>query len=523
MLDEIKSKWAIDHTKHVVLYLVSIILYIISFVQLFKKGSSEYIAYVFVFIVNALSPFIWLSDYRNLVFSNFGNLSHMIDKEKGQLGNILMQYRSFGIYIASILQFLALFFVLFKNENVRKINLHNRKNTDDDTKNDIETKNTKTEQNDKSILAIFVTIVTVIWALVGHTFSLPTNKDINVSLFENVLYLQEESLQSSNMGFVNNIRLLMSLPLKFIKAIEGKWLAQMNRIQTTPLVKAFSFYVITFIVSFFGIFVRIPRKYYEYKAMSRFNIVNMESPFPRVFERNLDQYRNLSMFFLSTLLSLFICVILYLANSFTNMPKVVLQMLGVVVVAIIFGTLFGKSKEILPNSYSVKALIFFFLCVVFGMLGTPVILGIVQLFTEIGLFEKPIQIFANMMNTEIPFAKTLNIGGLLGILFAFVFIFLTFLLFGLGMKNSWLENVDGKPILMFNVVLVCMAISLYVATSTSYAVSELLYNFIKNIMEIVLVFVAPIAIVILSIVQFIFAYQNNEKYKKNLKLKSKSE
>ena len=45
-------------TKRMVMYFVSILMYIISFTYLFKHQTSEYIAYVFVFIVNACFPFV---------------------------------------------------------------------------------------------------------------------------------------------------------------------------------------------------------------------------------------------------------------------------------------------------------------------------------------------------------------------------------------------------------------------------------------------------------------------------------
>jgi hypothetical protein len=517
MLDELKDKWSMDYTKPVILYFISIIMYIISFVHLFKKGASEYIAYVFVFIINAVSPFIWLSDYRNLVYSNFGGPSHVYENGKGQLGNLLMQYRSFGIYIASAIQFIALFLVLLKNEDVRKLNKFNSDKSETDTKY-LNTTNKETEKHDKSILAIFVTIVTTLWALVGHTFSLPTEEDNNVSLFENVLYLQKDSLKSPTMGFVNNIRLLLSLPLKFINGIEEKWLEQMNRIQTTPLVKSFSFYCMSFIIFFFGVFVRIPRQYWKFKGTDRFNIINMETPFPRRFDRNVDQYRNLSLFVLSGLLCLVFACIMYFLNSFLQLSNTLLQLILTTVTAIIFGSMFGKSKEILPDATSVKSLIFFFLCIVFSLLGTPVVLGVLQLFTEIGLFERPIKLFVNMFNMQISSAKTLNVGSLLTVLFSLIFVFLLFFMFGFGMKQDWIGNHNGKPMQMFNVVMVCMALSLFIGLSTSYPVSNLLYNSIKNIMEIVLVFIAPIAIVVLSVVQFLFAFKNQEKYQKTSKV-----
>lgn len=517
------NNWHIESTKQVILYIVSIILYIISFIHLNKKGSSEYVAYIFVFILNVLTPFIWLGSYRDIVFNNFGNFSHMYENGKGNLGNILMQYRSWGIYITFFLLFLSMLFVLMKNEDVRRML---KMNKDDENmregKSNLDTLNKTTEQNDKSIFAILVTIIVTIWSLVGHTFSLPTEKDYGVSFFENMLYIQESYLQKDNTGFIRNIRWLLTLPKLFIQTIETKWMSQMDRIRTTPLVKSFSFYCITFIAVFFGIFVRIPIRPHRYKIMDRFNIVNMESPFPQKFERNIHSFRDFSMFVLCSLISIVLAIIMYTFGKSTSMSKGILQFLTSAFVIIIFASMFGKKFDILPDSASVKSLIFFFLSIVFGLLGTPVILGILQIFTETGIFELPIKAFSEMLGTPISYARTLNVGSLLNVLFMLIFLFLTFFIFGFGMKNNWVSNDNGKSMTMFNVILVCMALSLYVGLSTSYPISTLLYSMIKNTMEVVLIFIAPLALVILAIVQFIFAFKNHEKYKRFGEIKKNS-
>jgi hypothetical protein len=488
-------------TKSVILYFVFMAMYIISFSYLFERGTSEYIVYVFVFIINALFPLIWIKDLRDFI-------SHV--KFDSPTMRMLMDYRQWAMYLALTFQFLALLLVLLKNENVRK---KNKINHDEDAtrpkRNTLDTDHGKTEKRDKNILIMFVTITTIIWSLIGDTFSIPVPNEFLASEYNTYL--------------IRAIRWLMEQLPRTLHNIDASWLYYMDKIRTTPLIKAFGMYCVVFIVVIFGAFIRIPkeahRKPHKLAPMKRFDVINIESPFPAKFERNVEDYRNLTLFFLCSLIVFIFAYIMYLLHYFLKVPKEFVQGSVVLAAAIFFGSFFGKRHEILPDSLSVKKLTFFILSVIFSFLGTPVVLAILQLFAEIGVIGGIHKVFndiyQSIMHTSDPYEKpyTLNHGNMLTILATVIGITLTFLMYGLGVDKGWFDNVDGKPFMMFLAVLITMAISMYMALSTSYPMFTMLYEFLHGIAYYVNLYISPLAIVAFSIVQFVFAYKNNEKYK----------
>ena len=72
-------------------YFVSIVLQIISLSYLFNHKSTEYLVYVFSFIIYCVSPFLWIQDLRN-----FGNTL-----AKGTYKN-LFKYRHTYIFTANL-------------------------------------------------------------------------------------------------------------------------------------------------------------------------------------------------------------------------------------------------------------------------------------------------------------------------------------------------------------------------------------------------------------------------------------
>ena len=313
---------------------------------------------------------------------------------------------------------------------------------------------------------------------------------------------------------------LTSQPYRILENIDNGWLYYMNKISTTPLIKAFSMYCVIFIVIFFGVFVRIPpgvsRNPSEFARMERFNIINMESPFPAKFERNIDDYRCLAISFFCMILIFIFALFMYLFK----LPKVFLQA-GVPLGSILFiACLFGDRKNAFPTSYSVKNLIFFLLSVLFGLTGTPVVLSILQLLMDAGLFTSLYRIFMGFWKgfnrdklVNYKFPPTLNEGSSLTVLSGIIFIILTFTIYGLGLGNKWLDNADGKSFMMFLVVLICMSISLFMALSTSFPILSSLFTFFHKIAQIVLLFIAPLAIFLFAIVQFALSLKNHNKYK----------
>ena len=352
-----------------------------------------------------------------------------------------------------------------------------------------------TEKADRLISIFFVTITTLIWGVIGVAFS------------ENKIITHAPDFKFPPL--FATIRWLLNQPYHFINNIEIIWHNFMDRINMSPLVKAFSIYCVTFIVTFFGAFVRIPqfKNPREHNPMDLFNVVNMMPIFPAIFRRRLEQYRNLSVFLLSLIVSLCFAGLLFgIKSVFKSIPKSAVVGMSIVGVAIFFGCFFGKREELFPDAESVKRLVFFLLCFIFALVGTPIALAVVQLLGELGLFRLlPI--------------RTLNSGGLLEGSAGLFFTVLLFAMYGLGKDKDWLDNANGKSMQMFLATLVTMTISLFAALSTKYKVSLGIYEWIKNAMQLILVYVTPLALVALAIVQFIFSYKNYMRYKRFEKLK----
>jgi len=438
--------------KKAIMYFVSIILYIISFHHLFDKNNSVYFIYVFVFILSSLFPFTWIEDFNN-IFD----------------GNTII------IYAGLFLQFLALFFVILKNENVRKMNKKNGESG-------LETSSKTTNKNDNTIKILLVTITTLIWSIVGGAFS-------NFS----------DETQTSTLPKV--IKWLIQQPKKIIDNLDIFVLYYMRELPFNPLMKAFSIYCITFIVLFFGAFVRIPRDAKERKPMDRFRIINMTPMFPPIFNRNINDYRNTGIFFLCVLLTLALSQIMWFIKTLTSMPSVLMIASTLVGMVLFLGCLFGKRYEAFPDVLSVKKLLFFLVSIVFGAVGTPIVLAIFQIFADIGLLN------VNTINFQ-----AFGFGNFLHILSTVIFIVLTFVAYGLG-ANKWLDGESRKPLEMFTVVLVCMTLSLFMALYSKHRMGGLVYNFLNNIISFVVKYLAPIGVLILSIVQFHYSYKNHLKYK----------
>lgn len=482
--------------KTFLLYIVSVIMYCVSFYYLFKNHlPSENIIFMFVFVLNTIFPFIWIKDFLS------------IDAENESAHRLII-YRNFGVVAAISVQFLSLFMVALKNENVRKMKIlsitkddetHNRQ-----TQKNLNTNDEGTEKADKNIAILFVTITTLLWGIVGMAFS------------ENNVFKITDSTDYS--PFFQTIRWLLNQPYQIINNVETTWLHFMDRIDVSPLVKAFSIYWLTFLVTFFGVFVRINQPHKQ-NSMDLFKIVNIFPLFPAVFNRHLDKYRSIGVFFLSFIVSLCFAGIMFTFNSFYRiLSNSTFIGASAVSFSVILSWLFWKRKELFPNKNSVKHLIYYLLCVIFALVGTPVVLAALQLLVGTGLLSIVQKICSNLFAHPPPVLSTLNYNGILEGSAVVIFTVLMFAMYAIGVDKKWLSSANDKSIQMFLVTLVTMTISLFTALNTKYRVSLGLYEWIKAILQFLLVYVAPLLLTVLAIVQFIFSYTNYMKYKQFEKL-----
>ena len=81
-------------------------------------------------------------------------------------------------------------------------------------------------------------------------------------------------------------------------------------------------------------------------------------------------------------------------------------------------------------------------------------------------------------------------------------------------SNKWMYN--NKSLKMFIVVLICMTISLFLSLSVEYNIFYHLYRFVKNLMEFTVVYLTPLASIVVAIIHFVFSLKNHDKYKNRI-------
>jgi len=478
----------------VIYYLLCITFYIISFVYLFNYKSTEYIAYIITFILNCVFPFIWLEDLQ-MMFSKYGS--------------VMMKYKVYSIYISNILVFLALFLVVITNEKVRKVKIkeyNDEKATNNEARpvDNLYTKDHLKEKRDKVILIIFITFIALTWGMIGETFSGSTT----ITSFAKKPYLDNIAINKEN-SFSKTIHDLLDLPHNVVCNADRFIHSYLDPIQATPLVKSFFIYSVTFISVFFGAFIRIPKHPEEIQnKMDRFQSVNMENVFTQEYERNYQQYRDLCIFVWSSLISISTIYAVYyiipyalknltsdsIINTYNNYKVYSIP----VIITFIFGLFFGLRNKIKDRKNKTKKLVMSVISLIFAFVGTPVVLGITQLICSI---------------LNLPSLNSSFTTGMSTLFLAYILIFIALFLFSaIYSSDKLLKNL--KSMKMFIVVLVCMTISLFMSLMSEYNMFANLYNFIKILMEIVLVYLAPITVVILSIIQFVYSIRNHQKYER---------
>ena len=522
-------------------YILSIILYIISFKFLYEDKGTEYITSIFLFILNCIFPFLWIEDFRR-----FYTLT----------GSSLMKYKAWGLGISSIFIFIGMFLMLITNERVRKEKV--KKSGEDGTVKDLHLKDDHTkEQKDKVIKGTFVAFVVMMWTMVGETFS--NSNGMFASFDKNVFYDNHKSAIS---GFVKIIKWLLDQPFEICTNLD-KFIHQYTKlISMPPLLKCFATYCIVFIVTFFGLFVRIPHHPEKIKdKIDRFEIVNMTNVFTPVFNRNYQQYRGFSLFVWGAVLS---GIVLWLASYIPS--PLVKKIASVSGVGASFGIIFALFGKIDVNK--TKQLVISLLALLFAIVGTPVVLTLLNFLLNFGIGKvimgvvltffymivKVINVITGISNINEDIKEDGVIDTTNGS-FEFIktclsdktgidqtnYLFPTSIAVGLSLfltimidsttettttdhvskvrttSKKWLYN--NKSLKMFIVVLICMTISLFLSLSVEYNVFYHLYRILKNLMEFNVVYIVPLGSIIVSIVHFVFSLKNHDKFKNRIHVK----
>lgn len=467
--DTIRLKTFIEeHTNvGIVVYLLSIVLYIVCFAYLFEKNSTEYIVWIVLFILNFITPVIWMMDMSKL----YGLVSNQLP----EFNKKVFTYGFFSLVISSIVSFITLFIVLLKNEKVRKVKKkqgHYKDTTETPTlKTDIHS----VEKRDRYISIIYTTLVVLYWSFIAFSFG---------------EYLKNISVEREKFPFGSRIKVLMDIVPNLMTWFDSSIHFYTKQINMIPLMKSFWMYVAVFLIVFFGVFARVKYSglsdFFEdadVKIKQRIELVNMGPLFTRQFDKEFYSIRIFIM-----LLIAFICtaglggLMMLSENIIPSQLKPFLIFAAGFSLTIMF---LSRQEELFPKGI-VKNWIFLFLCVLFSLVSSPAFTGMTELvisFLGVNMGKNAIRMM----------------------LVAAVLIFI--IMYSVGMSNDWITR-DGKQMKTFLILLVTMTISLFFALSTEYSMFKNTYDLIAFVLRFVMKFIAPFAMVVLSIVTLYFANIN---------------
>jgi hypothetical protein len=483
IIDTVKIKtFIVEQTNtSIVVYFITIILYIISFTYLFKKDSTEYIVWVLLFILNFITPIIWFGDMLEL-FS-------LVTKYTPAFDTNMYMYGFVCLCVTFLLTFIGLFMVLLKNEEVRKIKKEQGYYKDTSTLPDLKTNIREVEKKDREISIIYTTIVSLSWAMIAFHFGeyLPSN------------------IKKDNFPFGSRIKALMDVVPNILTWIDGTIHYYSKQTNLPPLIKAIFVYILVFCAVFYGIFAKMN---YSRGVLDQIEIVNMTPLFMPRFDVEFIQIRHFVIFLIAFISSIVFGEVFvfmnYLADTYKGLPHfpehLIYALVGMFAI-VIFPLLFSKQNEWFPKNRT-KDIIFFFLCLLFGMVGAAPITASLELILGI-LRSTP------MLATS----EHLIMGSKSLYVYFFSLITITAAVYIIGLTEDWIET-DGRNMKIFLTLLVTMTIALFVSLSVEFSVFKTLYDIIAFVLRIIMKFIAPIIMVILSIIIIVYAHKNYSIVKK---------
>ena len=466
--DTIRLKAFIEeHTNiGIVVYLLSIVLYIVCFVYLFEKNSTEYIVWIVLFILNFITPVIWMMDMSKLY--------SLVSNQLPEFNKNVFAYGFFSLVISSIVSFITLFIVLLKNEKVRKVKKKQGHYKDTTEPSTLKTDIHSVEKRDRYISIIYTTLVVMYWSFIAFSFG---------------EYLNNISVEREKFPFGSRIKGLMDIVPNLMSWFDSSIHFYTRQINMIPLMKSFWMYVAVFLIVFFGVFARVKYSglsdFFEdedVKIKQRIELVNMGPLFTRHFDKEFYSIRIFVMSLIAFICTAVLGGLLMLSeNMIPSQLKPFLIFAAGFSLVVMFLT---KQDELFPKGV-VKNWIFLFLCLLFSLVSAPAFTGM----TELVLSFMGVNMGKNAM---------------IMMLVAAVLIFT--IMYSVGMVNDWIE--DGEQMKPFLVLLVTMTISLFFALSTEYSMFKNAYDLIAFVLRFVMKFIAPFAMVVLSIVTLYFANIN---------------
>lgn len=285
-------------------FVVPIILYIISFFQLFHHRSTEYLSWILLFILNNTFPFVWMKE--------FVKMGSLVGKTHKSSGNMIM-YSYMSIIVTYLLQFIILLFVILKNENVRRGKAR-RGEFEKEGNHNIKTNDRAVEKRDKIVSILYIISNVLIWVMMGDQFS----TFLNSNLFDPKKVNNPDEMLRTDFPIGTRIKSFTDFIPSVLEWMDKKWRGMLSLLMPFPnLSKAFLMYCITFLIVIFTFFIRLKYRRANTKhgdANNRplvtdgYDVVNIGNLFGGDFYRNTIHYRNLAKVMLVVLITLILTV-----------------------------------------------------------------------------------------------------------------------------------------------------------------------------------------------------------------------
>ena len=474
--DTVRIKQFIEeHTNvNIVTYLITIVLYVISFTFLFRKDTTEYIVWILIFILNFVTPLLWSTDMFRLL--------DVLSGQMPEMNKNLFIYGLFGMVITSILTFIGILLVIMKNEDVRLIKKSEGHYNDTTEAPDLKTNIRGVEKTDRNIMILYTTVVTLIWGMVAFNFS---------------EYLTGSAEKSKAYPFGSKIKAMMDVIPNILGYIDDLIHYYSQQIQLSPLLKCTAFYMVTFVVVLFGIFAKV--NYFPTESTvglrEEIEIVNMSHLFTERFDIEFFRIKQFVIFVVGLLSTLLFGGAFDVIKSYffgTNDSSSHLVFISMLIFGGICFPLLYSYQDTLFSKDRVKEIAFFFISIIFGMVAAPPIVAIVE--SVIGLFR----------SKGITFFTGSNYPMYMMIISS---VLISSSIFIVGMTDDWIDQ-KGKHMKTLLALLVTMLISLFMGFSAEYRVFTNLFTGIGALLRIAMKFLAPITAMILSALIVYYANQN---------------
>jgi len=561
---DLKNTKEIDTYGHLDLqlfvYLTGIMLYVVSFIFLFQKNT-EYLAWIFSFMINILFPFTWFWDV----------MKYPINSYTGYLLGCI----SIGI----IFEFTALLMTIITNsiiqERIEKYEKDKNVNKNGDLEDDNPPNNTIYEKIVNNISGTIAEIVSFNYRLSSYFNSsskntsnnnknqtsyhvadeIQKNNKINKILYtttavliigsianyfvDQVDYEIDKGLPSrSTLG--SNIHWWLNLIPKKLEQLGGFWQKIVNMIPIDPFIKFIFLFCVGFCFFMFSFFVRIFPNYQEindpylnsegvkgYVLSTKFDVVN----FPDIYNDDIGEvnFQLLVSFFFGLMIFIIIPFIAMIFNLKSVVSFVLLENPSS---TSIFAYLAWISLFIIPflsgisspggtgrNNPTTNKLLMVIIGFLFAVLGTPVWFMIFEFFSR--LINRPLlrylkQGWENVSNEGIigsilrnlPFSgeKPYSYSFVMLLFIIFPFLGLWFGIMGAGIEQNWLEDGGNGKIIKFIIIfIISMIIGWSFAFSSYFNIITMFLDMAIVPVKMVLFVLAPITILALSITQIVLA------------------